>query len=103
MSEIVEVEVLGRSYRLRSDEGGSELDAVARLVNDRIADIQRAAPDLSKEQLAILAALNMGDELLRQRAAESAEAGQVEEAVAAVRVRLADLAKRMEATAPPQD
>lgn len=103
MSEIVEVEVAGRSYRLRSDEGGADLNAVARLVNDRIADIQRAAPDLPKEQLAILAALNMGDELLRQRAERDAEAGKVEQAVAAVRGRLADLTRRMEQAAPPHD
>ena len=103
MSGIVEVEVAGRSYRLRSDEGGSDLDAVARLVNERIAEIRRAAPDLPEERLAILAALNMGDELLRQRAARSAEAGRVEEAVAVARGRLAALVKRIEQAAPPPD
>lgn len=103
MSDIVEVEVAGRSYRLRSDQGGADLGAVARLVNERIADIRRAAPDLPKEELAILAALNMGDELLRQRAVRDAEAGEVEQAVEAVRGRLADLAKRMEQAAPAPD
>lgn len=103
MSEIVEVEVAGRSYRLRSDESGSDLNDVARLVNDRIGDIQRAAPDLGKEQLAILAALNMGDELLRQRADRDAEAGDLEAAVEAVRGRLAELAKRMERAGPAED
>lgn len=103
MSEIVEVEVAGRSYRLRSDEDGADLGAVARLVNERIAEIQRAGPDLPKEQLAILAALNMGDELLRQRAARDAEATAVEQAVEAVRGRLADLAGRMEQAASPPD
>ena len=103
MSEIVQVKVAGRSYRVRSDEGSADLRAVARLVNNRIAKIRRAAPDLEKEQLAILAALNMGDELLCQRATRDAEADEVEQAVQVVRGRLSDLAERMEQAALPQD
>ena len=103
MSEIVEVEVAGRSYRLRSDEGGADLEAVARLVNERIGEIVRAAPQLEKEEVAILAALNMGDELLRQRTANDAESDEVERAVEAVRGRLADFVKRMEQAAPRKD
>ena len=103
MSEIVEVEVAGRSYRLRSDQGAGGLTAVAQLVDERIEEILRAAPHLEQEQVAILAALNMGDELLRQRAAHEAESGAVEAAVEAVRDRLADLVKRMEQAAPSPD
>ena len=102
MSDTVEVEVAGRSYRLRSDKGGADLAAVARLVNARIGEILQAAPHLQKEEVAILAALNMGDELLRERAASEAGPAEVEEAVAAVRARLAELVRRMEqATASP--
>ena len=103
MSAIVDVEVAGRSYRLRSDEGGTDLEAVARLVNGRIGDIVRAAPKLEKEEVAILAALNMGDELLRQRVANDARSDEVERAVEAVRSRLADFVKRMEQAAPRKD
>ena len=103
MSGIVEVEVAGRSYRLRSDEGGADLEAVARLVNERIGDIVRAAPKLEKEEVAILAALNVGEELRRQRAANDAESDEGERAVEAARGRLADLVKRMEQAAPRKD
>ena len=103
MSETVEVEVAGRSYRLRSDEGGAGLAAVARLVNERIGAILQAAPHLEKEEVAILAALNMGDELLRQRAAGEAGPAEIEEAVAAVRGRLAELVGRMERTVASPD
>ena len=103
MSETVEVEVAGRSYRLRSDEGGADLAAVARLVNERIGKILEAAPHLEKEEVAILAALNMGDELLRQRGVSEAGSAVIEEAVAAVRSRLAELVRRMEATAASPD
>ena len=98
MSKTIEVNVAGRPYRLRSDEGGSDLAAVARLVNERIGEILQAAPHLEKEEVAILAALNMGDELLRQRAASAAGPAGIEEAVAAVRGRLAELVRQMEQT-----
>ncbi len=103
MSAVVEVTVAGRNYRLRSDEDGADLEAVARLVNERIGDIQKAGPHLEKEEVAILAALNVGDELLRQRAASESQSDAVETAVAAVRSRLADLVGRMEQAAPSPD
>lgn len=96
MSDIVEVEVAGQSYRIRSDEGNADLQEVARFVNGRIAAIKEAAPDLAAERVAILAALNMGDELLRQQAAQDAASGEVEVAVAAVRERLTELVKQVE-------
>lgn len=96
MSAVVEVEVAGRPYRLRSDEGGADLQAVAALVNERIGAIREATPDLSLERAAILAALNIGDELLRERAGAAAEALEVEAAVEAVRARLAELAQRVD-------
>lgn len=103
MSETVEVEVAGRSYRLRSDEGGADLAAVARLVNERIGAILQAAPHLEKEEVAILAALNMGDELLRQRAAGEADSGEIEQVLESARTRIADLTRRLEETAAAQD
>ena len=103
MSGTVEVEVAGRSYRLRSDERGADLAAVARLVNERIEAILRAAPHLEKEEVAILAALNMGDELLRQRAAVEVDSGEIEQVVEAVRMRIAGLTRRLEQTAASQD
>lgn len=103
MSDTVEVEVAGRQYRLRSDAGGADLSAVARLVNERIGEILRAAPHLEKEEVAILAALNMGDELLRQRAADEADSGEIERAVETVRTRIRDFTGRLEQTAAPRD
>ena len=96
MSAVVEVEVAGRTYRLQSDEGGSDLEAVARLVNERMGEIERAAPQLEREQAAILTALNVGDELLRQRAARNTELGEVTAAVEAVRGRLVELQTAVE-------
>lgn len=92
MSRVVEVEVGGRSCRLRSDEGGADIEAAAALVNERLEAIRKAAPDLPPERAAILVALNLGDELLRRRV----ETGEVEAAVEALRGRLSELATHTE-------
>ncbi len=96
MSGIVEVEVAGRSYRLCSDEDGTDLQQVAALVNERVGEILSAAPGLAPERAAILAALNMGDELLRERRAAAAQAEAVEAAVEEARERLVGLAERLD-------
>lgn len=88
MSRTVSVEVDGRTYVLGSDEEGSDLEEVAALVNERLAEIRRAAPGISRERSAILAALNLGDELLRERADSKEAAAAVEEEVSTVRAVL---------------
>lgn len=91
MSRTVSVEVDGKTYVLASDEDGPDLAAVALLVNERLAAIREASPTISTERSAILAALNLGDELLRERAAGREGAAAVAGAVAEVRERLAGL------------
>ncbi len=87
MREQVEVEVAGRSYRLRADDEGADLSRVAEFVNARIQEVRNAIPGISTERAAILAALNVGDELLREREA-------VARAVDTVRERLRDIERR---------
>lgn len=92
MNRTVSVEVDGNTYVLGSDDEGSDLEAVAALVNERIAEVRGAAPGISRERSAILAALNLGDELLRERAAAKEAAGEVEAGVSEVRAALRSLA-----------
>ena len=92
MNRTVSVEVDGNTYVLGSDDEGSVLEAVAALVNERIAEVRGAAPGISRERSAILAALNLGDELLRERAAAKEAAGEVEAGVSEVRAALRSLA-----------
>lgn len=101
MSGVVEIEVAGITCRLRSDEGAPDLEAVAALVNERIGAIREAAADLPLERLAILAALNLGEELLRERARSGAEAAEIEAAVGEARSRLGKLAARVDAATKP--
>ena len=91
MSDIVELTILGHAYRLQADEDGSDLNAVGMIVNERIEEIRRAAPDLSAERLAILAALNLADDLLRERSATKEAVTAARERIAAIHGRLAGL------------
>lgn len=93
-SEVVEVEIAGSTYRLRPDPeagGGAGIEGVAGLVDRRMAQILDAVPGLATERAAILAALNLAQDFLAERARGEAAAAGVEAAVAQVRVRLREL------------
>ncbi len=91
-----EIRVAGASYRLVADEDGPDLTEVAELVEKHIDAIRAAVPDISTERAAILAALNVGADLLREREA-------VTEAVEAVRARFREVEQRVARSegAPP--
>ena len=61
--------VLGSSFTLRSDDDLEHLRAVARYFTSRVDEIQRALPTASPLKLAVLSALNIADELLKERRA----------------------------------
>lgn len=66
MAEGVEVEIFGQTFRLSA--GAAELDYMQRLaahVDERIRAIAHTAPATSFDRLAILAALNIADDLLK--------------------------------------
>jgi len=61
--------VLGSSFTLRSDDDVQHLRSVAQYFTSRVEEIQRALPTASPLRLAVLAALNIADELLKERRA----------------------------------
>ena len=61
----VTIQILGRDYRVRSDDDESHLDSVAAYVDSVLRDIQRSTPDT--QDAAILAALNIASDLLQLR------------------------------------
>ena len=66
MAEDVEVEIFGQTFRLSA--GAAESDYMQRLaghVDERIRAIANAAPTISFDRLAILAALNIADDLFK--------------------------------------
>jgi len=63
----VTVEVAGQKLTLRTDAGEDYLHALAAFVNDKIAEVKTSTRTFSTHALAILAALNIADELFQAR------------------------------------
>jgi len=63
----VTVEVAGQKLTLRTEAGEEYLHALAAFVNDKIAEVKTSTRTFSTHALAILAALNIADELFQAR------------------------------------
>jgi cell division protein ZapA len=65
----VTVTIMGRNYTLRAEEDPQYVRMIAAYVDDKLQEIARVSPRMSTTRLAILAAINIADELhkLEQR------------------------------------
>ena len=59
----LEVEIFGSIYRVRSDRDPDYLEEVARVVDSRMREIAEHMSSADTARIAILAALNLADEL----------------------------------------
>ena len=66
----VKVRIMDRDYTLRAGDDPSALRVVAKYVDGRMREISKAAAKLPKSDVAVLAALNIADELHKARAGE---------------------------------
>jgi len=62
----VKVELLGRTFNVRTDDDPVHIQGVAEFVNQRCAELQAGGP-LPVPNVALLAALTIADELLKER------------------------------------
>ena len=63
--KVVKVNILGQDYVVRSAAGQKYLEKVAEYVNEKMEEIQASGIDDSQQlRIAILAAMNITDELL---------------------------------------
>jgi cell division protein ZapA len=69
MKHSVEVTIAGQRYVLKSEGDDDHLRTLASYVSAKLEELRGVARALPPERLAILAALNLADELLRERAA----------------------------------
>ncbi len=63
MTEQVRVDIFGQSYNLRSHHGGEHIERIARLVDERMRHISSQMTTHDTVKIAVLAALNIADEL----------------------------------------
>jgi cell division protein ZapA len=62
MKNFVRVEILGREYTLKSDEGEERVRDVAEYVNRKLKEVSEGGRTVSTLNLAILAAMNIAND-----------------------------------------
>jgi|Deesub1362A_J573_1020465.scaffolds.fasta_scaffold00180_36 cell division protein ZapA len=65
-----EVQILGQKYLLKGEASEEHMQALARYVDDKIREVLNGSPGMHPTKAAILAALEIADELYRLRLRE---------------------------------
>ena len=80
--DTVTVTIYGESYTVKAGEDPAYIEEVARFVDGKMRDIAAGGKIVTTSKIAILAALNIADELLNDRrtlkSREEAAAGKIE-------------------------
>ncbi len=78
----IEVEILGAAYHVRSGHDPEYLEQLAGMVDQRRREISQHVSTVDSGRIAVLAALNLADELLRCTRQQEGEQVQILEKVA---------------------
>ena len=62
---LVEIKVLGQTFTVKADAGEPHIQEVAQYVNEKIDEILTKTKSVSSLNVAVLAALNIADDLLK--------------------------------------
>lgn len=92
-TETVEIEIFGRTYRVRGRDDGGYLQQVADLVDQKMRQVAERSTNSDPGRLAILAALNIADELLQSQNRQEGERVELRERVTALTGELATALK----------
>jgi cell division protein ZapA len=82
----VQIQIFGSGYTIRGDEDLEYIQRVAAYVDQKMREINEKLPVASLAKVAVLASLNLADELFREREARK----RLEETVAERAGRLSD-------------
>ncbi len=82
---VVRVRIVGEEYTLRTEASASHTEAVAAHVDRTIRAIMASGATIETHKAAILAALQITDELFRERAAAEAIAGDLRQLATDIR------------------
>ena len=74
----VEIKVFGQTYTVKTDEEEDYIRKVAQYVNEKMEEVLRKTRSVSTLNVAILTALNIADDLLRERDKREALVREVE-------------------------
>jgi len=84
----IRVTIFGEEYPLRSEKGEAHTRECARIVDEAIQNAHLSAHVAEPHKAAILAALQITDELLQRRADEATRTQRVLEGLSALRIRI---------------
>jgi len=96
-AKTVEVELLGRTYRVacEDDEREALMQAVAYL-DGKMSEIRRAGKVMGAERIAVMAALNVAHELLSVRLGAGFDLGQAKRRISEIESRLEEAIAKQE-------
>lgn len=83
-SETTEVEIFGSVYNVRGAEDGEYLQELAAVVNRKMHEIAGQVKTVDTAKIAILAALNLADELFQAQRLQEGERVEIQERVVAL-------------------
>lgn len=86
---ITRVVIFGEEYRVGGEASGAPVSDLAAYVEQKIKEVRRQGSTVDPKRLAVLASLNLADELFRERALSSAVTAAVRERAAKMDARLA--------------
>ncbi|RME25166.1 MAG: cell division protein ZapA [Deltaproteobacteria bacterium] len=80
----VEVSILGQRLKIKTDEQPEYVRELARFVNDKMEEVKKKTRSVSTHSVAMLAALNIADELFKERKHHSRLKAELKERMAKV-------------------
>ena len=64
---LVEIKIFGQTYTVKTDSGEDHIQEVARYVNEKMDEVLKKTRSVSTMNVAILTALNIADDLLKEK------------------------------------
>jgi cell division protein ZapA len=64
---LIEIKVFGQTYTVKSDAEENHIQAVAQYVNEKMDEVLKKTRSVSTLNVAILTALNIADDLLKEK------------------------------------
>lgn len=61
----IEVQILGQSYSIKTDEDEEYIRSLARYIDDKLKEIFNALPNISQSKATVMAAFGIADELFK--------------------------------------
>jgi cell division protein ZapA len=96
-NKTVEVQLLGRSYRVAcEDDKRDELMEAVAYIDGKMNEIRRAGKVMGAERIAVMAALNVAHELLSVRVGGGFDLGQAKQRLSAIETQLDEAIAKQE-------